>query len=69
MNCANVNCNLLFLQCDNCKKKYEDCCSIECIEIVNLPLEKQKTLRKGTDNKKMYYSHKRVNLNLNKKND
>ncbi len=66
VNCKNVNCNLLFLQCDNCKEKYEQCCSVECIEIVNLPLEEQKKLRKGTDSKKMYYSHKRVNLNLNK---
>ncbi len=66
VNCKNVNCNLLFLQCDNCKEKYESCCSVECIEIVNLPIEEQKELRKGTDSKKMYYSHKRVNLNLNK---
>ena len=66
VNCKNVNCNLLFLQCDNCKTKYENCCSIECIEIINLPIEEQKLLRKGTDQKKMYYSHKRVNLNLNK---
>jgi len=63
VNCGNVNCNLLFLQCDSCKEKYENCCSIECIKIVNLPLDEQKKLRKGTDNKKMYYSHKRVNLN------
>ena len=67
VNCRNVNCNLLFLQCDSCKEKYENCCSIDCIEIVNLPYEKQKELRKETDNKKMYYSHKRVNLKL--KND
>jgi len=64
VNCRNANCNLLFLQCDSCKEKYENCCSVDCIEIVNLPLEKQKELRKGTDNKKMYYSHKRVNLKL-----
>ena len=62
VNCRNVNCNLLFLQCDSCKEKYENCCSIECIEIVNLPIDEQKKLRKGTENKKMYYSHKRVNL-------
>jgi UPF0176 protein len=67
VNCNNVNCNLLFLQCDTCKTKYENCCSVECIEVVNYPIEKQKELRKGSDNKKMYYSHKRVNLNLNKK--
>jgi len=66
VNCRNVNCNLLFLQCDNCKEKYENCCSVDCIEVVNLPFEKQKELRKGTENKKMYYSHKRVNLNLKK---
>jgi len=64
VNCRNVNCNLLFLQCDSCKEKYENCCSVDCIEIVNLPLEKQKELRKGTDHKKMYYSHKRVSLKL-----
>jgi UPF0176 protein len=69
VNCRNVNCNLLFLQCDTCKEKYENCCSVECIEIVNLPVEEQKQLRKGTDSKKMYYSHKRVNLNLDKKDD
>ena len=63
-NCKNVNCNLLFLQCDSCKEKYENCCSVDCIEIINLPPEKQKELRKGTDHKKMYYSHKRVNLKL-----
>ena len=64
VNCRNVNCNLLFLQCDSCKKKYENCCSVDCIEITNLSAEKQKELRKETDNKKMYYSHKRVNLKL-----
>jgi UPF0176 protein len=69
VNCKNVNCNLLFLQCDNCKEKYENCCSVDCIGIVNLPFEESKQLRKGSDNKKMYYSHKRVNLNLNKKDD
>ena len=67
VNCSNVNCNLLFLQCNPCKEKYKNCCSVECIEIVSLPITEQKKLRKGTDNKKMYYSHKRVNLNLNKK--
>jgi UPF0176 protein len=66
VNCANMNCNLLFLQCDNCKVKYENCCSIECIEMVNLPIEKQKELRKEFGKKKIYYSHKRVNLNLHR---
>jgi UPF0176 protein len=68
VNCKNVNCNLLFLQCENCQTKYKNCCSIECIEISNFPTEQQKDIRKGSGKKKMYYSHKRVNLNL-KNND
>ena len=64
VNCRNVNCNLLFLQCDKCKIKYQNCCSLECIEISNLPKEEQKKLRQGVENKKMYYSHKKIKLNL-----
>ena len=65
VNCKNVNCNLLFLQCSSCKEKYNQCCSVDCIEVTNLTLEEQKKLRKKSDKKKMYYSHKRVKLNLN----
>ena len=64
VNCRNVNCNLLFIQCERCKKKYKNCCSLDCIEVLNMPLDKQKNLRKGKDNKKMYFSHKKVQLKL-----
>ena len=64
VNCRNVNCNLLFIQCESCKKKYKNCCSIDCIEVLDMPIEKQKKLRKGKDNKKMYYRHKKVKLKL-----
>ena len=67
VNCKNVNCNLLFLQCEKCQKKYHNCCSIECIEVINLPFDEQKRLRQGKENKKMYYSHKRVKLNIDKR--
>jgi len=63
VNCANVNCNLLFLQCDRCKIKYKNCCSVGCMEIISLPINHQKELRKGSGKKKRYYSHKRINLN------
>ena len=49
-NCANVACNLLFLQCDKCKETMNHCCSDECKDIVALPEEKQKELRKGRRN-------------------
>ena len=46
-NCANVACNLLFIQCPSCKEKYNNCCSDECKTIAALPEEEQKLLRKG----------------------
>lgn len=49
-NCANVACNLLFLQCESCKTTMENCCSEQCKEINSLPYEEQKELRKGNPN-------------------
>lgn len=46
-NCANVACNVLFIQCPKCKEKLDNCCSEECKEINALPEEDQKALRKG----------------------
>ena len=63
-NCRNMNCNLLFLQCQKCKDKHESCCSVECIEVANMSEDQRKKLRKGVENKKIYYSHKKVKLNL-----
>ena len=47
VNCANEACHLLFIQCEDCAKKMNDCCSNECKEIHALPYEEQKALRKG----------------------
>lgn len=47
VNCANEACHLLFIQCEECAEKMNDCCSIECKEIAALPYEEQKALRKG----------------------
>ncbi len=47
VNCANMGCHLLFIQCDNCRTKLENCCSPECQDIIHLPEEKQKELRRG----------------------
>jgi UPF0176 protein len=48
-NCVNDGCHLLFIQCDNCKSKFENCCSEECQHMIHLPLEEQRALRKGKD--------------------
>ncbi|MES2587529.1 MAG: rhodanese-related sulfurtransferase [Bacteroidota bacterium] len=46
-NCANDGCHLLFIQCDSCKEKYENCCSEECVEVIHLSAEEQKALRQN----------------------
>lgn len=46
-NCANDACHLLFIQCDSCKEKMENCCSSECQDIIHLPVDEQRALRKG----------------------
>lgn len=46
-NCANLECHLLFIQCEKCKKEYENCCSHECQEVTHLSEEEQKERRKN----------------------
>lgn len=48
-NCVNEACHLLFIQCDECAKKYEGCCSEECQQVIHLPEEEQIKLRRGVD--------------------
>jgi len=45
-NCINQACHILFIQCKNCYKNYNGCCSKECKEFIKLPKEKQKKLFK-----------------------
>jgi UPF0176 protein len=46
-NCQEVTCNMLLVQCPDCAAKYADCCSPSCREIHLLPIEAQRTWRKG----------------------
>lgn len=47
INCKNNACHLLFIQCEECAKKYDQCCSQECADVLKLPEEEQKKLRQG----------------------
>lgn len=47
VNCANLECHLLFIQCDDCKERYDACCSDDCQEVIHLPEEEQRERRKG----------------------
>ncbi|MGQ1910102.1 oxygen-dependent tRNA uridine(34) hydroxylase TrhO [Marinifilum sp. RC60d5] len=44
-NCANNDCHLLFIQCDECREKYQGCCTDECAQIIQLPSEERTKLR------------------------
>lgn len=46
VNCKNVMCNLLFIQCSSCTKSMEQCCGEECKKIIHLSIEEQRALRK-----------------------
>lgn len=54
VNCANLACNLLFLQCDNCENKTDKTCSKKCQEILTLPEDQQREYFKkhGNSNKR-----------------
>jgi UPF0176 protein len=47
VNCANDDCHLLFIQCENCAKEMNGCCTDNCKIIAALPIEEQRQLRKG----------------------
>ncbi len=49
-NCKNDGCHLLFIQCKYCADKMIGCCSVECVETMHLPQERQEAIRKGIDN-------------------
>jgi UPF0176 protein len=55
-NCENVACNLLFIQCPECKIKYKNCCGNECKDIAALPEEEQQKLRKGKNNGRLVFA-------------
>jgi UPF0176 protein len=50
-NCKNDVCHLLFIQCEKCAEKYNDCCSKNCSEFLQLDLDTQKKLRKDNNKK------------------
>jgi len=50
-NCANQACHTLFIQCEECRVTYENCCSEACVETSKLPEEAIKELaRQKTNN-------------------
>jgi len=50
VNCSNEACHLLFIQCERCRQRMNNCCSDECMNITDLSYEEQKKLKKGKHN-------------------
>ena len=65
VNCVNDACHLLFIQCEKCREKFERCCSNECLEVIKLPEEKQRKLRKGINKGMQVYRKGRFPNHLN----
>lgn len=61
-NCKNEGCHLLFIQCENCATQFEGCCSKECHEIIQLPIEEQEKIRKGIDKGRMVFNKSKQRL-------
>jgi UPF0176 protein len=65
VNCKNVVCNLLFLQCEQCSKKMQGCCSEECEMIIQLSDSEYRAYRKKVGSKKRYGGRLRPRLIVN----
>jgi UPF0176 protein len=64
VNCVNDACHLLFIQCDECREKWEGCCSKDCLDFIHLPVEEQKELRKGIDKGRNVFNKARARKNM-----
>lgn len=63
-NCVNSGCHLLFIQCEDCAKEFNGTCSTECKQIIALPEEQQKEIRKGIDKGQNIFNKARARKKL-----
>lgn len=61
-NCRNEACHLLFIQCADCAREFEGCCSADCRETTRLPEDQQKELRKGIDKGTQVFNKSKARL-------
>jgi UPF0176 protein len=62
-NCAHDDCHQLFIQCDDCRKKYDGCCSEECQHVYHLPEEEKLQFRIIRHN---HYSRSKIYTKIQK---
>lgn len=59
-NCANLGCHILFIQCPTCKENYSNCCSEACNEVIKMPEEDQRKIRKAQQPKRNVFKKGRL---------
>lgn len=65
VNCKSNACHLLFIQCEECIAKFEQCCSKECQDFIHLPKEVQKEIRKGSEKgQNIFNKSRRRNISM-----
>ncbi len=64
VNCVNDACHLLFIQCDECKEKFEGTCSKDCQDFIHLPEEEQKKMRSGIDKGRNVFNKAKSRLDI-----
>jgi len=64
VNCVNDACHLLFIQCHECKQKFENTCSKECQDFIHLPVDEQKRLRSGIDKGRNVFNKSKTRLEI-----
>ena len=70
VNCVNDACHLLFIQCEDCARAFDGCCSNDCKDFIHLPADQQKELRSGIDLGRNVFNKSKSRLgNLSIKND
>ena len=63
-NCNNEACHLLFIQCEDCAKKYNGCCCKKCEKVYLLTIDQQKKLRKGKKSSNKIFKKGRFNKSI-----
>ncbi len=62
LNCANDACHILFIQCEDCGLKFQNCCSEHCKDVLHWSSEEQKEEKKK--NAGFYTHHSRLRRKL-----
>lgn len=61
-NCKNDGCHLLFIQCEACAETYKRCCSEECRDTLDMPMERRKEIRKGVNKGQNIFNKSKLRL-------